>query len=535
MITYYPLFADIIPKGIGTLAQQSLFSMEIFDARQVQKWELATSAYRHFKSSELMEQAANTFLSWLQERVSLKNRNILVLAGPGNNGGDALAVARLLHFRGLPCQTIRYTDHLSQCSQENELNYKRLVSHTSPENCVSIQHGENPVLPTIHPNTVIIDGLFGNGLNRKLEGFWAQLVAHASLSSQSIYSIDLPSGLAPNINSASECCIRATETLSFEIPKLCFFMPEYEHLVGRWECRPIGLIPSSQLKIESDYHYQTIADAKRLLKNRNRFSHKGTCGHSLLICGSEGKIGAAVLAASAALKSGSGLVSLCIPARAEVIVQSSLPEAMVIKDPHEYHWTTPLNTGTYDAIGIGCGTGTFALTSKALEMQLGLQNPPMVIDADALNLIARYGIRNCDLPQGTILTPHQGEFQRLFGNAKSSMERWNSMKNFSKELGVFIVLKGANTAISTPNGKIYFNSSGNQGMSTAGSGDSLTGIITSLLSQGYPPESAARLGVFWHGLAGDIAYKGLSYESITASDIINHLGIAMKQIVNFKA
>lgn len=509
--------------------------MEIFDARQVQQWELVTSDYRQFKSSELMEQAANTFLTWLHERVALKNRNILVLAGPGNNGGDALAVARLLHFRGLPCQTIRYAEDLSQCSLENELNYKRLASHTSTDSCVSIQFRDNPVLPTIPANSVIIDGLFGNGLNRRLEGFWAQLVAHVSLSSHSIYSIDLPSGLGQNINSTSECCIRATETLSFEIPKLCFFMPEYEHLVGRWECRPIGLIPSSQLKIESDYHYQTIADAKRLLKNRNRFSHKGTCGHSLLICGSEGKIGAAVLAATAAIKSGSGLVSLCVPARAEVIVQSSLPEAMIIKDPHEYHWTTPLNTGTYDAIGIGCGTGTFALTSKALEMQLGLKNPPMVIDADALNLIARYGIRNCDLPQGTILTPHPGEFQRLFGNTKNSMERWSIMKNFSIERGVTIVLKGANTAISTPNGKIYFNSSGNQGMATAGSGDSLTGIITSLLSQGYLPEVAARLGVFWHGLAGDIAYKGLSYESITASDIINHLGIAMKQIVNFKA
>lgn len=504
--------------------------MKLFSGPQIRNWDAMTLQIQNVDSTELMDRASGVFAHWISEKAYSRHqhegRRTIILAGPGNNGGDALAIARFLSADNIPITVIRAMTSQTNFSKDHLIQLEELPRCVE---VIPVLLDNTPIMfPEFQSTDIIIDGLFGSGLSRPLEGGWAELIKHINRSEATIYSIDIPSGIDAD-GSISGPAIQANHTLSFQIPKRSFFMPENEITCGAWEVMSIGLDERFEEITDSDHILMDMELAAKIIRRRTKFSHKGTYGHGLLICGSSGKIGAAILAGKGALRSGIGLLTVAIPGRGEIIMQTALPEAMVICDPHDYHWSTPISEERFDAIGIGCGIGTYDLSQKVLNAQIESSEKPMVLDADALNMIAQGGYSE-SLPTGTILTPHPGEFKRLFGDFPNSRQRWDFMRDYSAHTGQIIILKGAHTVISSPDGTIYINSTGNPGMATAGSGDVLTGIITGLLAQNYLPEQAAILGVFIHGLAGDLAAADMGMESIIASDLINHLGKAFQQV-----
>ena len=509
------------------IKEKRINMIKIFSTDKVRELDKYTIQNEPISSIDLVERAANAFTSEFCRRYSKQNR-IIVFAGQGNNGADALAISRLLIDAGYRVETYLFNRYM-QLSNECELNKQRLLSMENIEFTEVIYDFEPPIL---EKQDIIIDGLFGSGLNRPLTGGFAAMVKYINQSESTIVSIDIPSGLFGEDNQKNdpEAIIRADLTLSFGFPKLSFLLPENAEYVGEWKVLDILLHPEAIANTATSYFQVTENDIASVFHPRNRFSHKGTFGHALLIAGSRGKIGAAILAAQACLKSGTGLLTVHVPQRGEQILQTAFPEAMVDLDPNQDHFSYVSDIRPFSAIGIGPGLGKHADSAKALEHLLQTTEEPVVLDADALNLIAANKNILKHVPVRSILTPHPKEFDRIAGESNNSYERLLKAKDFAVNHQVCVVLKGAYTATCTTSGNVYFNSSGNPGMATAGSGDVLTGIILGLLAQGMEPETAAVVGVFLHGTAGDLAAVYQSEESMIASDIINMLGKAFKQI-----
>lgn len=509
------------------IKEKRINMIKIFSTDKVRELDKYTIQNEPISSIDLVERAANAFTSEFCRRYSKQNR-IIVFAGQGNNGADALAISRLLIDAGYRVETYLFNRYM-QLSNECELNKQRLLSMENIEFTEVIYDFEPPIL---EKQDIIIDGLFGSGLNRPLTGGFAAMVKYINQSESTIVSIDIPSGLFGEDNQKNdpEAIIRADLTLSFGFPKLSFLLPENAEYVGEWKVLDILLHPEAIANTATSYFQVTENDIASVFHPRNRFSHKGTFGHALLIAGSRGKIGAAILAAQACLKSGTGLLTVHVPQRGEQILQTAFPEAMVDLDPNQDHFSYVSDIRPFSAIGIGPGLGKHADSAKALEHLLQTTEEPVVLDADALNLIAANKNILKHVPARSILTPHPKEFDRIAGESNNSYERLLKAKDFAVNHQVCVVLKGAYTATCTTSGNVYFNSSGNPGMATAGSGDVLTGIILGLLAQGMEPETAAVVGVFLHGTAGDLAAVYQSEESMIASDIINMLGKAFKQI-----
>ena len=509
------------------IKEKRINMIKIFSTDKVRELDKYTIQNEPISSIDLVERAANAFTSEFCRRYSKQNR-IIVFAGQGNNGADALAISRLLIDAGYRVETYLFNRYM-QLSNECELNKQRLLSMENIEFTEVIYDFEPPIL---EKQDIIIDGLFGSGLNRPLTGGFAAMVKYINQSESTIVSIDIPSGLFGEDNQKNdpEAIIRADLTLSFGFPKLSFLLPENAEYVGEWKVLDILLHPEAIANTATSYFQVTENDIASVFHPRNRFSHKGTFGHALLIAGSRGKIGAAILAAQACLKSGTGLLTVHVPQRGEQILQTAFPEAMVDLDPNQDHFSYVSDIRPFSAIGIGPGLGKHADSAKALEHLLQTTEEPVVLDADALNLIAANKNILKHVPARSILTPHPKEFDRIAGESNNSYERLLKAKDFAVNHQVCVVLKGAYTATCTTSGNVYFNSSGNPGMATAGSGDVLTGIILGLLAQGMEPDTAAVVGVFLHGTAGDLAAVYQSEESMIASDIINMLGKAFKQI-----
>jgi NAD(P)H-hydrate epimerase len=495
--------------------------MKIFSAEQIKAWDAYTIENEPITSIDLMERASHAFVDYLTAFYSAKNIDTIhIFCGSGNNGGDGLAIARLLSNQ-----------------KKKVLVYHIPTSTTlSSDFVTNLNRLETPIISleqdfpnfNFQKNDIIIDAILGSGLNRNVENSIAQLIQLINDSNITIWSVDIPSGLFADTLS-NGISIKANYTLTFETPKLSFFFPENAEAIGDFFYLSILLNVDYQNFTKSNNFYTTLAFAKKIIKSRSKFSHKGTFGHALLVAGSYGKIGAAVLSAKACLRSGVGLVSIHSPKCGYEILQTSVPEAMVISD-NDIWQVTKINQKDYDAIGIGPGIGTSKETAIAFETFLKSQQKPLVIDADALNLLSYYPELQQFIPLNSILTPHIKEFERLFCVSKNSMERNDLQRRKAIELGVIIVLKGAHTCIALPDGNCFYNSTGNAGMATGGSGDVLTGIILSLLSQKYASEDAAILGVFLHGLAGDSAKEKFGEEALIANDIIEYLGSAFKTI-----
>lgn len=501
--------------------------IKIFATDKVKELDQYTIQHEPISSIDLVERAATTFVHEFCRRYS-KQVRIVIFAGQGNNGADALAIARLLNEESYRVETYLFnpTEHLSvECEQ----NKQRLLDMERIEFTEVVRDFEPP---TLTDRDVVIDGLFGSGLNRPLTGGFAAMVNYINQSEAEVVAIDIPSGLfgEDNRKNDSEAIIKASLTLTFGFPKLAFLFPENEQYVGEWKILDIGIHPDAIYETASPYSLVTEEDISYSLKSRKRFAHKGTFGHALLIAGSKGKMGAALLSAKACLRSGAGLLTVHIPTRGESIFQTAFPEAMLSLDANPDYFSTVPEIGSYFAVGMGPGLGQHLESAAAIERILQSSTKPVVIDADAINIMASNKDLFNKIPPRSILTPHPKEFDRIAGESTNSYDRLMKAQSFAAEHKICIVLKGAYTAICSPAGNIYFNSCGNPGMATAGSGDVLTGIILGLLAQDYSPETAAVVGVFLHGTAGDLAAAFRSEESMIASDITDMLGKAFKQI-----
>ncbi|MDR1455584.1 MAG: NAD(P)H-hydrate dehydratase [Tannerella sp.] len=501
--------------------------LKIFESKTIKALDRYTIEYEPVTSIDLVERAATAFVREYSRHFTKQNR-VTVFAGHGSNGADALAIARLLAEDGYRVK-VCLIDPARRLSPEGELNRARLLAVPNAL-FVEVTGDEDFTPPVLSAHDVVIDGLFGSGLNRPLEKGYAMLTEYINRSGAKVVSIDIPSGLfgEDNGTNSPQGIVRANHTYTFEFPKLAFFLPENAVYTGKWKVLPVGIHPTVVEQTETPYYMLTDDDVSGLIRPRETFAHKGVFGHALLIAGSRGKMGAAVLAASACLRSGAGLLTVHLPLRGETALQTSVPEAMLSLDANEDVVSERPGLNTYDAIGAGPGLGTQPASQAMLKSLLTAAEKPMVLDADALNILSSNREWISLLPPRTLLTPHPKEFDRLFGNCTSGYERLHKAMDAAMEHELIIVLKGACSAICTPEGKVYINVTGNPGMATAGSGDVLTGILLGLLAQGYPPGTAAQIGVYLHGLAGNLAAADGSEESMIAGDIIRMLGKAFK-------
>jgi len=499
--------------------------MEILSAEQIRAWDQFTIENEPIASIDLMERAAESCFTWLEQQGYL-DCSFSIYCGKGNNGGDGLALARMLSMQHCPV-SVHILEFGAMGTDDFQANLARL--HTTSVEVRFIQGQEN-LLP-VPEGDILIDALLGTGLNRRLEGVTEQVVQHMNRSGNKIISIDIPSGLFVDRSSKGNTVIRATHTLSFQCYKLAFLVPENEEVLGQVHILDIGLHKDY---LKSRTSGQELVDGEMIqaiFRPRKQFAHKGNFGHALIIAGSYGKMGAALLASRACLRTGAGLLTCHIPGCGYDILQTALPEAMILTDADEKINTEfPGDLSGYAVIGIGPGLGTDGRTMSLLDTILNSYKKPVVLDADGLNMVASNPSLFFSLPPYSILTPHPREFERMFGKSEDDFARLRLAIEKARDHECVIVLKGHYTFIAMPGGKGYFNSTGNPGMAKGGSGDALTGILTALLSQGYSSNEAALLGVYLHGLAGDLAAVDISQESMLPSDLIDHLGKAFLQL-----
>lgn len=501
--------------------------IKIFTTRQQKDLDKYTIEHEPVAAIDMVERASAAFVQEFIRRYSRQTRTI-VFAGQGNNGADALAVARLLSEESYTVEAYLFNP-TRQLSPECEHNRLRIINEGNAD---FTEVSDEFIPPALGKWDVVIDGLFGSGLNRPLEGGYAAVVRYINQSEATVVSIDVPSGLFGEDNKANraDTIVRADFTFTFGAPKLAFLLPENAAYPGEWKALDIGLHPVAVEKTPAPYRMVTESDIVSLIHPRDRFAHKGYFGHALLIAGSKGKMGASLLAAKACLRSGAGLLTVHIPQRGEQVFQTALPESMLSIDPHTERFTNAPESAPYTAIAIGPGLGCSYETAIAFEKVLERAGKAIIIDADGINLLSSNPDLFAKIPPKSILTPHPKEFDRLAGESASGYDRLLKAQAFAADKDIYIVLKGAYTALCTPEGNVCFNSSGNPGMATAGSGDVLTGVLLGLLAHGYSPEHAALLGVYLHGVAGDLAAAFHSEESMIAGDITEMLGKAFKQI-----
>jgi len=501
--------------------------MKIFTGAQIHELDKYTIEHEPIKSIDLMERAAKALTQAITD-VWSPQTPIVVFAGFGNNGGDALAVARMLLDRGYDVKAYLFniSGHLSEDCATNK---KRLEEKYTKAFIEVTQEFEPPQLDA---EKLVVDGLFGSGLSRPLAGGFASLVKYINASQAKVVSIDVPSGLMTEDNSANVRAniIRADLTLTLQQLKLSFLFPENQIYIGQVKILDIRLSQEGIDKIQADYTLLSENDIRPRVLPRDPFAHKGKMGNALIIAGSYGMGGASVLATKACLRSGAGKVTAHTPRCNYLTLQISVPEAVIQFDREETTFSEAVDTEDFNALGIGPGLGTSEQTAIAIISQLRRTQCPMVVDADAINVLASHRAWLQQLPKDIILTPHPKEFDRLEGHSTDSYERLRKARDLAMRLQGYVVLKGHHTSICLPNGHVILNTTGNAGMATAGSGDVLTGIITGLLARGYKQEDACVVGMYLHGLAGDIATRELGQESVIASDLIHYLPQAFKRI-----
>ena len=503
--------------------------MKILNSSQIREADAYTIANEPISSTDLMERAAGKCFDWICERIE-KTRKIVVVCGLGNNGGDGLVIARLLQKSGYQVEVciVRYSKKCSADFKKNEDKLKKLKKYITTE-----VNNIND-FPELKDDNVIIDAIFGSGLSKPIEGLVSEVIKKLNISKSFKISIDLPSGLfsEENLSNNPETIVRADVTLTFQVPKLAFLLPENYLFVGEWFLLDIGLNKEFIETLNSPYFFVEENEVRQMLKIRGKYSHKGSFGHALLLAGSYGKIGAAVLGAKTCLRSGAGLLTVHVPKVAYQIMQIKVPEAMLSIDESEKYISILPDILKYNAIAIGPGIDNKQETQKLLKQLIQNSSIPLIFDADAINILSENKTWLEFLPKYCVFTPHPKEFERLVGKPENDTHRLKLQNEFSIKYCAYLVYKGAHTTISTPDGKFFFNSTGNPGMATGGSGDVLTGIILGLKASGYSCFESCIIGVFLHGLAGDIAKDKIGEDSLIASDIVINISEAFLLLRN---
>lgn len=499
--------------------------MKIYSAEQIRRADLFTIENEPISSVDLMERAATAAFQWIQNRFTVKT-SISVYCGVGNNGGDGLVISRLLFELGYAIQVFE-VQFSTNYSNDYQINRGRLLKAG-----ISITEINSEETIFVDEDTeVVIDAIFGSGLSRPVTGWLASLITILNNQLANKIAIDIPSGLFSEDNDSNNGAIfKADYTLTFEFPKLAFIQPSNHQFVGDYQVIAIGIHESFVLN-EPTNHFTIEKQIAKLIRYKgSKYDYKNVYGHAMIIAGSYGKMGAAVLAAKSALQAGAGLVTSQIPKCGYDIMQISVPEVMTWTDKSLGYLSELKKIANFSSIGIGPGIGKKPETIRMLEKVMKNYHHPMVFDADALNILSMNPNLLKLVPKNSIFTPHIGEWNRLTREHEGDFERLQSAKNFAKEHTVIVVLKGAHTAVITPSEEVFFNTTGNNGMATAGSGDVLCGILTGLLAQGYTSQEAAILGVYIHGVSGDIALKEGSRESVSATNIIDNLGSAFSSL-----
>lgn len=500
---------------------------KVFSIAQIREADRYTINNEPIDSIDLMERAAGACYNWIMYNVEgIENATIAVLCGMGNNGGDGLALARMLAKVGVKVEV--YVIALSdKGSSDFEINRQRLsqVAGIVLKYIYSVSD-----LELSYAVTVVVDAILGSGLSRPIEGELEAIIKKINTFDARKIAIDMPSGLFADKSSVANIVFNAHHTLTFQFPKLPFFFPENGQFVGKFHVLDIGLHTQYIAQTPTKMYYVVDMEVPSVFKHRSKFSHKGSFGYALLVAGGMGKVGAAIFAAKGCMYTGCGLTTVHLPASAVNCMQVAFPEAMVSIDCDDNVFASlPADMDRYTAAGVGPGLGTDEKSVSALKKFLVEWNKPLVLDADALNIVGMNKEEMLPLlPHYTIITPHVKEFKRWIGEWSDDFERLEKQKTLAKDYGIIVVLKGANTSICCPDGEVYFNSTGNPGMATGGSGDVLTGIITSLLAQGVNAKQAAIFGVYLHGMAGDIAASDVGMVSMTASDICDGIKKATK-------
>ncbi|MEI6576537.1 MAG: NAD(P)H-hydrate dehydratase [Bacteroidota bacterium] len=503
-------------------------AIKILSVEKIREADAYTIAHEPISSTMLMERASIACFEWIYSQFP-RVCKFQVFCGPGNNGGDGLVIARLLAAAGYSVKT-------------NLL----LFGNNTPDFVLNLdilrQQGQSEIheikskedIPAIDPEDILIDAILGSGLSKPLSGLAAAVVAAMNESGAIILAVDMPTGLYCDRCAEPKMgpIISASFTLSFQLPRLAFFFPENAGYIGDWEILNIGLHEDYLMQVSTKSLLIQEDDISGIIKPRHRFAHKGDFGHGLLISGSFGKCGAAILAARAALRAGAGLVTAHIPGKAYTIIQTAIAEAMVSIDESENCFSKVPDLSSYNAIAVGPGLGQIPQTANALKLLIQESKIPLILDADALNILGENKTWLPFLPKGSILTPHLKEFERITHKVTDSFERNAIQREMSIKYGVYIILKGAYSCISFPDGQCFFNPTGNPGMATGGSGDVLTGILLGLMAQGYSSSEVCLLGTYLHGLAGDIAASFTGFESLIASDIIESIPEAYRTLTN---
>lgn len=506
--------------------------MKIFNSEKLREIDKATCEAQQVDSVELMERAASAVSYEIISRF-LPGQRIVVVAGPGNNGGDALAVARMLIEQGYRKVEVFLFNVTGRLSHDCEVERKRFIALDAVD-FTEIEREFNP--PYLSEDDVVIDGLFGSGLNKPLQGGFRAVARLINESGAYVVSIDVPSGLFGewNDNVVLRDVVHADLTLTFQTPRLSFFFEDNEQCVGEWKILDIDLDEATIRKTQADFTLVEARNVRPLLRPRRNFTGKRDYGSALVMAGSLGMMGAAVMCARAALRCGAGLATVHSARCGMPVIQTAVPEAMFEPDSSENFISDMSVHHNHQVVMAGPGIGTREKTANALADLLKKVKSPLVLDADALNCIAQHPEMLPLLPPQTVITPHQGEFDRLFGEQQTAEQRLKKAIEMAQYYNIIIVLKSHHTAIVRPTGRVYFNSSGNPGMATAGAGDVLTGVIGAFIAQGYRPDLAATIGVYIHGLAGDLAASEIGQFGVIASDISDHLGRAINKVINSK-
>lgn len=507
--------------------------MKIIDSQAIHAVDTATCESQKISSIDLMERAASMVTAEIVAKF-LPSQRIIVVAGPGNNGGDALAVARMLIEQGYKHVEIILFNVTGKLSHDCDAERKELIKI---DGILFTEVTREFKPPVIGRDDVVIDGLFGSGLNQPLQRGFVAVARYINESGAFVISIDLPSGLFGDWNAGVNLrsVVHANLTLAFQLPRLSFFFSENHQALGEWKLLDIDLDQTKIKETQTDFYLMDPHNIAPLLKAREPFTAKRDYGSTLLFAGSTGMMGAAVMCSRAIMKSGAGLCTVHSAHSGIPIVQTAVPEAMFEPDRSEHYISDMRIHHNHQAVAVGPGIGTQDATVAAFQDLLQHVSAPIVIDADALNCIAKRPSLLSMLPTKAIITPHAGEFDRLFGEHDSSEQRLRTAIEMSRQYNIIIVLKGHYTAVVRPTGRVYFNQTGNPGMATAGAGDVLTGIIAAFLSQGYAPEYAASLGVYIHGMAGDMAAEEYGEFGLTASNIADYSGRAIKKILDKKS
>lgn len=490
--------------------------MKIFTVENIRLADLYTIQNEPISSVQLMERASSLCAEWIFSNCK-HHTKFAIFCGNGNNGGDGFAIARMLYLKGFDVDVFINKEQL-KFSDDALINYNRLKDISG----ISVIDFHEISKYNFDEKTVIIDALFGTGLSRNPEGIFKEVIEVLNSKSNPKISIDVPSGLfADQINDENSTIFKADYTLIFQFWKKTFLHPETGSFTGKVIVLDINLAKEFIENTSTDDFVIDDDVFQNIFKIRQEFAHKGTYGKLIIVGGSYGKIGAVVLATKSALKTGSGLTFVLAPNCGYEILQTSVPEAMFMDGGEKkIHQIEKVENTVY---GIGPGLGTEKETKKALLEFLENHQSPLILDADALNIISKDKSYLKLIPKKSIITPHPKEFERLFGKTENSFERLDLAKTKAKELGIYIVLKDHHTQMVTPEGKVFYNITGNSGLAKGGSGDILTGIITSLLAQKYSEQEAAILGVWLHGKAADFAAEKYSKEAMQPTDVIDEI------------